>query len=397
MFTAVVKPTHICNLACDYCFNDDVRKPVMDPATLERVVQQTFEYTRQTGKDQAHFIWHGGEPTVVGLDFYRNAVALQEKYADGCKYSNAFQTNGVLVNKEWARFFKSHDFSVSVSLDGKQLHNDRYRVDFAGKGSYHKVERAMNILKDEGIQFGVCLTMHKGNVEDAADIYRFFAEQKQAFHIVPLMKSGGARDGYEDFGLTENEYADAWLAMYDLWFDAAPDYVYVSDFVDRTEAVLRGLPGSCWTASHCCDTNVTVDPEGDVYSCASVSATPIALYGNVNEKSFKEVFASRNALYWRTRQHSDQCTSCKWFHVCHGGCMSRSYKFFGDIDAPDYYCDSLYRIYEHIEKRLRGMDLAPALPHENHMRSQLPADTRSKLDMTGLKSRISSIPVKVVQ
>lgn len=397
MFTVVIKPTHICNLSCSYCFNDDVRNPIMDFNTLGRVITETFAYARTTKQPSVTFIWHGGEPTVAGVDFFQEAVRLQKSVAQDLQYENLFQTNGVLINEKWIDFFRENNFQISISIDGNEIHNDKYRVDFAGKGTFKKVMRAMDLLTSHGVSFGACLTLHKGNVKDAKLIYEFLSQKGLGFHIVPLMKSGGARDDYDQIGLTENEYGDAWIEMYDCWFDSNPQYAYVTDFVSRTEAVLRGEPTSCWTSSNCCDENFTVDPEGNVYSCASLSATSMAFYGNLNTDSLEKAFETKNALFWRTRQHSEQCKSCKWFHVCHGGCMARSYKFFNDIDVADYYCDSLFRIYEHIEKRLAESGTPIAKPSPNHMRSQLPADTRAKIGMPNIKSKISIIPIKVVQ
>jgi uncharacterized protein len=397
MFTTVIKPTHICNLSCNYCFNDDERKPVMSFDTLARVVQETFAYATKTKQTEINFVWHGGEPTVVGINFYRKAIQFQAEFSTGIKYENLFQTNAILINDNWVKFIKEQRFQLSISIDGEEIHNDKYRVNVNGEGSFKKIIRAMDLLSAADVSFGACLTLHKGNIADVKNIYAFLAKRGLGFHLVPLMKSGLARDRYDEIGLTENEYGDAWIEMYDSWFDASPTYTYVTDFVERTEAVLRGDATSCWTSSNCCDNNVTIDPEGNVYSCASLSGTPIALYGNINNKSFEALFASRNALYWRTRQHSEQCISCKWFHVCHGGCMARSYKFFSDIDAPDYYCDSLFRIYEHIEKRLKEKNIAIARPNANHMRSQLPLDTRAKLNFFSKKSSLSSIPVRIIR
>lgn len=397
MFTVVIKPTHICNLSCSYCFNDDVRNSIMDFRTLSNAIKQAFEYAKVIKFPDVLFIWHGGEPTVAGLDFYYEVVRLQKDLAKEINYSNIIQTNGILINGDWVEFVKESNFQLSISIDGNEVHNDKYRVDVNGKGSFLKIIRAMDLLTANRIQFGGCLTLHKGNISDAKEIYSFLAERKLGFHIVPLMKSGSARERYDEVGLSEDEYADAWIAMYDCWLDAVPTYTYVADFAQRTEAVLRGEPTGCWTSSNCCDTNVSVDPEGKVFSCASVSATAGALYGNVNQDSFETLFASRNALFWRTRQHAEQCTSCKWFHVCHGGCMARSYKFFGDIDVPDYYCNSLFRIYEHIEKRLaeKGIPIPP--PSSNHICSQLPSDTRAKLNLSATNLSLSSIPVKVIR
>jgi uncharacterized protein len=167
-----------------------------------------------------------------------------------------------------------------------------------------------------------------------------------------MNRSGGARENYLEVGLDAEEYADPWIRMYDRWFDADDDYVYCSDFVFKTRAILAGRPADCIGLKQCSNTNISVDPVGDVYPCATLSGSPDAKYGSLLENDLVTIMNSQCARGYRNRQVDEQCSTCRWQHVCHGGCQARAYKFFGDHHRRDYYCPSLFRIYEHIAKRL---------------------------------------------
>ncbi len=354
IFSVVVKPTHLCNLSCTYCYNDDVRDPVMKPATLERVVEETFAYARDHVPGRlVSFIWHGGEPTIPGVGFYQKVADLQHRYGQGATYNNSLQTNGTLLDDQWLDFLATHQYTVSISIDGPAELHDTYRVDRRGNGSYARVMDAIHRVQAAGIPLGVCVVISRANLAHVDAIYDLLAAERLRFNVIPLNRSGAARDNYADLGLAAEEYADAWIRMYDRWFDAAEgEYVYCSDFVFKTRAILAGRPADCIGLEQCSDTNISVDPVGDVYPCATLSGTEATRYGNLLDAGLEELMAGPIATSHRHRDTDPQCAACRWQHVCHGGCQARAYKFFGDHRERDYYCPSLFRIYEHVAARL---------------------------------------------
>jgi uncharacterized protein len=353
IFTNVIKPTHLCNLDCKYCYNDDVRDPIMKEETLQRVIEETFQYVRQhTPNRHVNFIWHGGEPTIPGVAFYKRVIQLQKQFGDGVSHDNSIQTNGVLIDDKWLNFLKKSNFSVSISIDGpKQLH-DEYRVDRGGKGSFDRVLQAISRIQEADIPLGLCVVVSRANKDYTEEIYDFIAPLGIPFNVIPMNRSGGARTHYDELGLDAEEYAEPWIRMYDRWFDADQDYVYCSDFVFKTRAILAGKPADCIGLSHCSETNISVDPVGDVYPCATLSGSSDTKYGNLVESDLTTIMNDRVARSYRGRRADPQCQECRWQHVCHGGCLARAYKFFGDHHHRDYYCPSLFRIYEHIASRL---------------------------------------------
>ena len=355
IFTNVVKPTHLCNLDCKYCYNDDVREPVMRRDTLDRVIEQTFDYVRdRTPNRMVNFIWHGGEPMIAGVGFYQRAREVQLRHAGGIRYTNSLQTNGTLMNDAWLGFLKQAEFDVSISIDGPQDLHDRLRVTRSGRGSYERVAEAIEQVRGAGIPLGVCVVLSRANIQHVERIYDFLAARRLPFNIIPLNRSGAARTNFVDVGLEAEEYADGWIRMYDRWFDADEDYVFCTDFVVKTRAIAAGRPADCIGLARCADSNIAVDPVGDVFPCATLSGAHNTRYGNILTSTLAELLASAVARSYQNRAVDPQCSTCKWQHVCHGGCPARSYKFFGDHNRRDYYCPSLFRIYEHVAAKLQS-------------------------------------------
>lgn len=355
-FTNVVKPTHLCNLDCSYCYNEDTRHPIMPPDLLATVVRETLTYARQLGdRTNVDFIWHGGEPLVAGVEFFRRAVAEETQHSDGVRVCNSIQTNGTLINAEWIEFFRDHAFDVSLSLDGpEELHDESRRSRSGREGSFTRVMRGIEMLRTAGLPHGVCVVISRVNKHRVGEIYDFFVREQLPFNVIPLTRSGNGLTAYEDLGLGPEEYADPWIEMFDRWFDSTPAaYVQCTDFVRKSRAILGGSPTDCIGAAQCADHHVSTDPDGYVYPCATLSADPDWAYGNLREMPLHSMMDGPVARQARNRKTDSHCTTCKWQHVCHGGCMSRSIKFFGTNHTRDYYCPSLYRIYDHIEARLR--------------------------------------------
>lgn len=367
-FANVIKPTHICNLACTYCYNDDARDPIMRDGTLLRTIEQTFAYARKRKFETIDFIWHGGEPMVPGLGWYRKAMAMQRELADGMHYSNLIQTNGVLINAEWLEFFREHAFEVSISIDGPMALHDAYRKTHQGKGSFERVFAKLNMVKEAGLPLGVCVVLSKATINHVEEILDFFVKNRLPFEVIPVTKSGGARSHYDLLGLDPVEYGEAWVRMYDAWLAlGGEDYVMCQDFLFKTRAVIHGHGAHCFGMANCSTDNISTDPVGDIFPCSTLSGTDEVKYGNICEDDLDEIMAAQVAKMFLARPVDPECSTCKWQHVCHGGCVSRSFKFHGDIGKRDYYCPSLYRIHDHIEQRLSERGIGAGAPHVFHM------------------------------
>lgn len=353
-FTNVVKPTHICNISCKYCYNEDTRAPIMTRETLKRVIAETFGMGQQREVPRHFdFIWHGGEPLVAGKKFYKEVFELQGAYANGQKYENTFQTNGLLIDDEWAAIIKDNDARLSISIDGPAHLNDRTRVDHRGRGTFDRIRKAFDVVRKAEIPFGVCVVITRKNMDSMDALWDFLSTEKLPFNIIPLTRSGSACGAFEDLGLGPEEYSKPWIDLYDKWFDAADDYVYCSDFSFKTMSILNARPADCIGQANCSFHHVSTDPDGFVYPCATLSGDQYWSYGNINELTMDQLLSSTAAKRAKGREMDPHCLECKWKNVCHGGCMQRAFKFFGNINTRDYYCESLYKMYDHVEERLR--------------------------------------------
>ena len=368
---AIILPTYVCPLACTYCYNEGERQGVMTLETMRTVVTQIHEYAcAHPELGGVRYLWHGGEPMVAGVKFYEEAIALQKSLEWTVPYSNAMQSNGLLLDEEWTALFKEQKFVVSFSLDGTKELNDMTRVDHKGRGSFERIVQAYRRCTDEGLSPGLVLTITSNNAPHAAEIYRWFAQEQIPFSVLPLLNAGNARANMENLSLKPAEYLKAWITMYDLWLDIEP-YTYVTNFVAETRAVITGRPYMCTGLASCADSTIAIEPDGSVYPCGSLTANPLHCYGSLRERPLSELMCSNNAIALRNRQHAPDCLKCKWFHTCHGGCMSRAYKYKGVIDVKDYYCEALYGIFEHVEQRMSERGIRAAAPHSLHLDQNL--------------------------
>lgn len=354
----IIKPTHRCNLNCRYCFNEDERNPTMNSSTLERVIDQSFQfcvnYSRKGLSAAVDFIWHGGEPMLMGFDFYRKVVDLQEKYNEGVEYTNSIQTNGTLIDEGWAKFFSNKEFNVSISVDGPKSINDSCRVTHAGGGTFDLVMEKINILKSFNVPVGVCAVLSKKTKGNEILLYNFFTENQLPFELIPITYFGNAVKNHDELNLTSDELADIWIKIFDQWYvENDEKRSYCMDFVYRMASLVGGISVDCIGCKNCSENNVSTDPNGFVYPCVAFSAMPEWRYGNINNKDLASLMNGSVSNKIKNRELGGECAACKWHKVCYGGCSSRALMFYKTINAKDYYCQSLYKIYEHIDALLK--------------------------------------------
>lgn len=389
----VILPTYVCNLACTYCYNEGERKGVMNRDTLRGMITELNKYALlHPEQGGVEFLWHGGEPMVAGIKFFEEAVAIQRAMEWPLPYKNRMQSNGLLLDDAWISFLRLNEFTISFSLDGPMEINDRTRVDHKGRGAHTRVLAAYRAANAAGIATGVVVTLTSANAPHAAEIYRYFAKETIPFAIIPLLQAGNAKNNFEDLSISPEAYLQAWIIMYDLWLARDP-YVPVASFIYETKAVLMGKPYICFGHANCANTTMSVEPNGDVYPCGSMTANPDNFYGNLLEAPLDDVMQSANAVRLRTRKHADDCLSCKWFHTCHGGCMSRALKYTGSIDNKDYYCHALFGMYEHIEKRIGENGLRAGLPHPSHLDNEVALPS---LQSRAVARRRAIIPIATI-
>lgn len=357
-----------CNLRCKYCYylekshlyrNAPAR--VMSDELLERFVQ---EYIQAQTMSQVLFTWHGGEPLMRPLSFYRKAVALQEKYASGRQIDNTIQTNGTLLTDEWCEFFKEHNWLVGISIDGPQEFHDEYRRTASDKPSWQKVMRGIRLLRKHGVEWNAMAVVNDFNAGYPLEFYHFFKEMGAKYiQFAPVVERMAAHsDGRHlatlvdqecpvaDFSVSPAQWGDFLCAIFDEWVRHDVGQTYVEIF-DCTLANWVGeRPGICVYAKECGHAGV-MEFNGDVYSCDHF-VFPEYKLGNIRDKTLVEMLYGEQQRQFSCLKHATlpkQCKECEWEFACHGECPKN--RFVNDRygnPGLNYLCSGYRHFYEHV-------------------------------------------------
>ena len=305
-FHLLAKPTGaICNLDCAYCFFLD--KEVFYPGSKFRMSDDVLEaYIRQLieshRSDSVNIAWQGGEPTLMGLDFYRRMMALAEKYRrPGMRFLHTMQTNGTLLDDEWCAFLKEHDFLIGISIDGPRALHDVYRVDQGGQPTFDKVMRGLRLLQKHGVDFNVLTTVNRVNADYPLEVYRFLRDEvgttwMQFIPVVERINADGLTLYQEGSAVSERsvlaeQFGRFLSTIFDEWVTNDVGKVYVQTF----EAALRnwlgmGASGMC-VFNETCGTGLAIEHNGDLYSCDHF-VEPNFFLGNIQQQHMIELVAS---------------------------------------------------------------------------------------------------------
>lgn len=357
-----------CNLRCKYCYylekshlyrNAPVR--VMSDELLERFVQ---EYIQAQTMSQVLFTWHGGEPLMRPLSFYKKAVALQERYAFGRQIDNTIQTNGTLLTDEWCEFFKEHNWLVGISIDGPQEFHDEYRRTASDKPSWQKVMRGIRLLRKHGVEWNAMAVVNDFNAGYPLEFYHFFKEMGAKYiQFAPVVERMAAHsDGRHlatlvdqecpvaDFSVSPAQWGDFLCAIFDEWVRHDVGQTYVEIF-DCTLANWVGeRPGICVYAKECGHAGV-MEFNGDVYSCDHF-VFPEYKLGNIRDKTLVEMLYGEQQRQFSCLKHASlpkQCKECEWEFACHGECPKN--RFVNDRygnPGLNYLCSGYRHFYEHV-------------------------------------------------
>ena len=346
-FNLMLKPAgSLCNLDCAYCYYLDKselyggREPRMSLEDLERYVRC---YIDACETDEITFNWHGGEPLVLGLDFYKKAVEFQQKYKGDKKISNTLQTNATLVTDEWARFFAENNFLLGVSVDGPPEVHDRYRRDKGGAPTCEKVVKGMEKLYRAGAQYNAMATINSASEGKGLEVYQFLKGLGTAFiqfspvveHVVWPVRNGKP-DKHARPHIVDPSEPGAVLApwsvspvgfgrficdIFDYWVRHDIGRVFVN-FFDCTLANWCGVqPGTC-SFAETCGGNAAVEHNGDVYCCDHF-VYPKYLIGNIYRDSLTDMMNSPQQLRFGIDKRNSlprKCLRCEFWPLCHGGC-----------------------------------------------------------------------------
>ena len=368
-FHLLAKPTGaLCNLGCKYCFF--LSKKDLYPDSSFRMTDELLEnYIRQYIEAQkaplATIAWQGGEPTLMGLDFFRKSVKYEQKFRrPNMIIQNTMQTNGTLLDDEWCEFFRENNFLIGLSLDGPRELHDAYRVDKTGKPTFDRVMRAAKLLRHHKVDYNILTTVHAANAEHPLEVYRFLRDEVKADFIqfIPIVERDndtGFQEGdtVTDRSVKADQYGRFLISVFNEWLQKDVGRVFVQIF-DVALAAWAGAPPGICAFSETCGTAMAMEHNGDMYSCDHF-VEPKYFLGNINEKSMARIAGSaKQQKFGRDKLDSlpDYCRRCAVRFVCNGECPKNRF-----LKTPDgepglnYLCAGYREFFRHIDGPMRFM------------------------------------------
>lgn len=382
----MVKPVgSACNLRCDYCYYLEKQhlyanegRQMLSDELLERFIR---EYIESQTTPEVLFTWHGGEPLVRPLAFYEKVVRLQQRYARGRRIANSLQTNGTLINDDWARFFHDQGWLIGVSLDGPEAYHDAFRRTRGGGPSFRNVIRGIDILNRHAVEWNALAVANRLNGDHPLSFYRFFKNIGcQYIQVTPVVERLAHHDDGRQlaslvdegqlapFSIRPKQWGNFLCTIFDEWVRHDVSMFFINIF-DATLANWVGVaPGLCTMAKHCGHAGV-MEHNGDVYSCDHF-VFPEYKLGNIHEQSLVEMmYSERQRRFGRAKADSlpTQCRECQWLNACHGECpRNRFIRTANGEPGLNYLCGGYRQYFSHVVpymdvmKRLLGEKRPPA-------------------------------------
>ncbi|WP_019617098.1 anaerobic sulfatase maturase [Psychromonas ossibalaenae] len=374
-FHMMAKPTsYHCNLKCDYCFyleKEEVLPEIpeqqkskthgyMTEAALKRYVR---DYIRSQDSDDIDFAWQGGEPTLAGLDFYRNAVKYQKMYADGKNISNSFQTNAIVINRQWAQFFAENNFLIGVSIDGTPEVHDKYRISVNGNPTFERVKRAIELLIEYKVEFNTLTVINDQNWDKGKETYQLLKSLgSKHLQFIPIVEvdqscqqknsghySPSADPSLTHFSVPADGYGQFMSEVFDQWIKEDVGTIFVRMF-DSILATWMGYPASVCVQSRECGQAMIIEANGDLYSCDHY-VYPANKLGNIRQNNITKMATSKQQKRFGEAKHktlTSRCRSCEVQALCYGGCPKhRITSIEGEKFKHNYLCPSYKRIFKH--------------------------------------------------
>ena len=408
-FHVMAKPVGpLCNLDCKYCFY--LEKEALYPqASQWAMADEVLEsYIRQYIEAQPSpvvtFAWQGGEPTLLGVDFFRKVVALQARYADGKRIQNAFQTNGVLLDDEWARFLNDAHFLVGISIDGPRELHDAYRVDKGGQPTFDKVMRGIDVLSRHGVAFNTLTTVHHANAQAPLDVYRFLQANGSGFlQFIPIVERISSKATPEGLLLVSPDFPQAarvapWsveplqfgaflCAIFDEWVRHDVGTCFVQLF-DVCLEMWLGREASLCVFRRTCGAALALEHSGDLYSCDHY-VYPENKLGNIMESLLSSLaHSSQQQRFGQAKEASlpQYCRECDVRFACNGECPKHRFAVTPDGEPGlNYLCAGYKMFFRHIDPYMGFMaaELRAERPPANVMRWVAAHDFRQALGRAG--------------
>ncbi|MFT5088464.1 MAG: hypothetical protein ACI906_005303 [Candidatus Latescibacterota bacterium] len=376
----MAKPSgSVCNIDCKYCFYLEKEKLYPEVGKNWRMSEETLEqYVKQYIEAQdvpvVNFAWQGGEPTLMGLDFFHRAIELQEHYANGKAVTNAFQTNGILLDDEWGEFLHKNKFLVGLSIDGPEEFHDRYRVDKGQKPTFDRVYAGLQTLKRHDVEFNTLTVLQNHNAEHPLEVYRFLRDEGSGFmQFIPIVERSAEQpeeDGLElvdptfegkalvtRWSVGSAQYGRFLCKVFDEWVRHDVGRVFVQMYDIGLGAWMGQEPSLCIFAKTC-GKALIIEHNGDLYSCDHF-VYPDYRLGNVHEESIRDMVDSPlQEKFGQDKADTlpQYCIECDYRFACNGGCPKQRFTRTPKGEAGlNYLCKGYKMFFSHVDPYMRFM------------------------------------------
>jgi len=363
-FTLLIKPTGPdCNIRCTYCFYAcktalfGTGPHRMSDTVAETMIRDYLSYRFPASS----FAWQGGEPCLMGLDFYRRVVEWQKRYgADGQVVTNALQTNGTLLDDDWGRFLAEYKFLVGISLDGPQEIHDHYRRDGAGRGTWQRVMDGIDVCRRHGVEYNILVLLNDHNVEQPDVLWDFFMDQGIRFlQFIQCVELDPQTRRPMPFSITAEQYGRFLCRIFDRWMAQGPRTVSIRIFDSILSQLLGTGPTECTFGTRCND-YIVIEHTGEAFCCDFFVDNPWRL-GNILETPMKVLAGSelKRRFARRKRDIPHKCLVCRYLDLCRGGCPKDRLAMPG-ADSPDakvesYFCRAYKMLFDHALPTFRAL------------------------------------------
>lgn len=358
--SVLIKPASSkCNLKCEYCFYHDVASSrsvsdfgFMSPETIETIIRKVLLFA----SDQATFSFQGGEPTLCGIDFFRHVVELQKKFnVNNVKINNCVQTNGILIDNEWASFLHEHNFLVGLSFDGPQKLHDRYRVDAKKRGTYERVTQTVKLFNEYKVDYNILFVVTEATARHPDEVYSYFKKRDFRFlQFIPCIDPNNSKRGEHEYSLSPLSYTGFLKRFFDNWYADFTGGREVSiRYFDNLVRIVMGIRPEMCSLLGSCGCQFVFEADGSVYPC-DFYVTDEWKLGNIREKELLELSSSETCTRFIESSLSvaPKCNGCKWRVLCKGGCRRDREDPYSKKIGQNYYCKSYYEFLNYAYPRL---------------------------------------------
>jgi uncharacterized protein len=335
-----------------------------------------MEQCLEINQDTFNFIWHGGEPTLLGVEYYEEVVSIQKEIFEDSpiKVYNSIQSNGLLLNERWFDFFALEDWDLGISLDGPEEIHDIFRRDHEGGDTFKTIFQNIAPNGEFERKIGVSAVIHNQSIKHAGLIYEFL-KQFKTFDIAPCLNPAGSEETLS-FAIHPLDYAQFFTEMFDLWWFEDNPNIDVRKFSAYIQGVLGRTPRLCSMSNGCRDF-LCIEANGSVYPCGRMAGFPDLLLGNIHQTSLAKIINEKprqNYLH-EALVLPAECQKCKWAHACFNGCSMHRYLGNGQFLPKTVECEATKKIFAHVALRIKEtrpeLEVSEEVKEENIQRETI--------------------------